>query len=448
VCLEVDTEAGLATASGMSPWLGFALGLLLVTSNGFFVATEFALVTVRATELQPRAGKGARIALEILGHLDTYLSATQLGVTLSSLALGWVGEPAVARLLEPLVAQLPGASPTLLHSIGLTIAFICITVLHIVLGELAPKWIGIKNAASVAGWVAFPLYGFHKMTYPFNWALNQGATSVLRLVGIRPGTKGNLSQSEEELRLLLSTGVVGRLSKQKRELLDNVFELSHRSARQIMVPRADVIYLSTDRTLEENLGVARQAEFTRFPLCKKDLDQIVGMINIKDLFHTGELPSSLEAIKREIHYVPETLTLDRLLRRMRAEREHMVAVVDEYGGVAGIVTLEDVIEEIVGQIQDEFDQEKPDLVREGENVFRVAGTMLVADLEDALNIEFSERDEDTVGGVVLSEIGRQPHVGDVVRVGEVRFEVLEAGRRRINAVKLTIEPHGASDARA
>ena len=433
----------------MDPWLGLALGLLLVALNGFFVAAEFALVKVRPTQIQPRADRGelrARMTATILGQMDSYLSAAQLGITLASLALGWIGEPAFAWLLRPLFAFIPGASPALLHSASITGAFFTITALHIVLGEQAPKWLGIKNAEAVALWVAAPLYLFHKLTFPLTWVLNRSTNTVLRWVGVEVADGEHSEHSEDELRLLLSSGPTERLSKQKRELLDNVFELSHRTARQVMVPRADVIYLSLHRSLEENLDIARQAEFTRFPLCKEDLDQAVGIVHIKDLFRTAVLPKDLQSVKREIHFVPETLTLDRLLRRMRKEREHMVAVVDEYGGVSGIVTLEDVIEEIVGQIQDEFDHEKPEISRESENVYRVSGAMLVVDLEDALNVEFSDRDEDTVGGVVLSELGREPKVGDSVEVGEVRFEVLEASRQRIGLLLVTVRHAHARDA--
>lgn len=447
--LSTNLAEGTTATPSMDPWVGLSLGLLLVAVNGFFVAAEFALVKVRPTQIQPRAEKGelrARMTRHVLGRMDSYLSAAQLGITLASLALGWIGEPAFAWLVRPLFAHIPGASPAVLHSASITAAFFTITALHIVLGEQAPKWLGLKNAASVALWVSIPMYLFHRLTFPLTWLLNRSTNAVLRLVGVDATGGEHADHSEEELRLLLSSGQSGRLSKQKRELLDNVFELSHRTARQVMVPRADVSYLSLHRSLAENLEIARQTEFTRFPLCKEDLDQAIGIVHIKDLFRSKELPESLESVKREIHFVPETLTLDRLLRRMRKEREHLVAVVDEYGGVSGIVTLEDVIEEIVGQIQDEFDQEKPDLVRESDRVYRVSGAMLVVDLEDALDVEFSERDEDTVGGVVLSELGRQPKVGDSVEVGEVRFEVLETSRRRIGSLRVTVRHAQAKSA--
>ncbi len=430
-------------APGMDPWLGLSLGLLLVAINGFFVAAEFALVKLRPTQIQPRVDKGevrAKMTQHVLERMASYLSAAQLGITLASLALGWIGEPAFAWILRPLFERIPGASPSMLHSASVTAAFFTITTLHIVLGEQAPKWLGLKHPEAVSLWIAIPMFLFHKLTFPLTWLLNLTTNAVLRLVNIDASGAGHSDHSEEELRLLLSTGPSGRMSKQKRELLDNVFELSHRTARQVMVPRSDVTYLSLNHSLDENLDVARRTEFTRFPLCKEDLDQAFGIVHIKDLFRTRELPKSLESIRREIHFVPESLTLDRLLRRMRKEREHMVAVVDEYGGVSGIVTLEDVIEEIVGQIQDEFDQEKPDISRESEDVHRVSGAVLVVDLEDALNVEFSDRDEDTVGGVVLSELGSPPKVGDVVEVGEVRFEVLEVSSRRIEQLRVTVLP--------
>lgn len=435
--------APIEHAPPLDPWLGVSLAAVLIALNAFFVAAEFALVQVRPTQIEPllkRGGLKARTVSHILERMDSYLSAAQLGITLASLALGWIGEPAFAWLLRPLVEKIPGSSPTLLHSLSITGAFLVMTSLHIVIGEQVPKWIGLGNPKTVSLWVAIPLYVFHQISYPFTWILNKTVNGVLRILGLSAQSGGHLAHSEDELRLLLTSGHSGRLSKQKRELLDNVFELSHRTARQVMVPRADVMYLSLTSSMEENMELIRKSEFTRFPLCTADLDQVIGLVNIKDVFSRDERLESFTDVKREIHFVPESLNLDRLLRRMRRDREHMVAVLDEYGGVSGIVTLEDVIEEIVGQIQDEFDQEKPEIVQEKESVYRVSGTMLVVDLEDALSVEFSERDEDTVGGVVLSELGRPPKNGDSVQVGEVSFEVLETSRRRINTLLVTVTP--------
>jgi len=432
----------------LDPLLGLAFAFGLVFLNGFFVAAEFALVKVRPTQLDPHASSGlrrGRVARHMVEHLDAYLSATQLGITLASLALGWVGEPAFVWIVEPVVRLIPGAGPGLVHSAALTVAFITITILHIVLGELAPKSLAIRKAEHTALWVAIPMQVFYRATYPAIWVLNHGANAILKLVGIEPVTEGELAQDEEELRRLLSSREATSLSDNKRELLDNIFELSHRMARQIMVPRADVVYLDTRKPLEANLQTARKSGHTRFPLCDGSLDRVVGMIHIKDLFRSSEPLDSLDGMARDLAFVPETLALDRLLNRMLAEQVHLAAVLDEYGGVSGVVTLENVIEEIVGQIQDEFDAEKPELTALGDNVYSVSGAMLVEEVEEALDVEFSDRDEDTIGGVVLSDIGRRPMPGDAVELGPLLLEVDQVQHNRIETLKVTVRPPEPSE---
>jgi CBS domain containing-hemolysin-like protein len=424
----------------IDPIAGLLIGLFLVALNGFFVAAEFAIVKVRPTQLDPYVARGDRrgkVARHMVRHLDAYLSSTQLGITLASLALGWIGEPAFAWLLTPVLGLIPGLSPALSHSISLTAAFLTITVLHIVLGELAPKSVAIRKPEPTSLWVALPLFAFYKATYPAIWLLNHAANGVLALIGIRPVAEAELAHDEEELRLLLASSDTSHLSAQKRQLLGNVFELSDHTARQIMVPRADVVYLSTDRSLEENLAVARSSGHTRFPLVRGALDRVVGLVHIKDLFHHPEV-TDLEVVRREIGFVPATLQLDRLLKRMRQDQLHMCAVLDEYGGVSGIVTLENVIEEIVGEIQDEFDEEPPEIVQRGESLYQVAGAVLVDELETALGVEFSERDEDTIGGVVLSEIGRSPQVGDRAELPPLTLEVLKVEGNRIRELLVEV----------
>lgn len=425
----------------LDPWTGLGLAAFLVVLNGFFVAAEFALVKVRPTQIEPRADDGSRaakVAQHMLRHLDAYLSATQLGITLASLALGWVGEPAFAWLVEPVVHTIaPNASAAAVHTAAVSLAFLTITVLHIVLGELAPKSYAIRKPEATTLFISLPLYAFYKVSYPAIWLLNQAANGLLRMIGIPPASEGEHGHDEEELRLLLASSHVGELSKQKRELLDNVFELSHRNARQIMVPRNDVVFLSTTAPLADSLRIARRSGHTRFPLCDGDLDKVIGLIHIKDIFRTDRQFPSLREISRPVVFVPETLELDRLLKRMRAERFHLAAVIDEYGGVSGVVTLENVIEEIVGEIQDEFDRETAQL-EGGDGVYRVAGAMLVEDLEKELELEFSERDEDTIGGVVLSELGRLPQVGDSIVLGRLTLEVLALDGNRIRTLQATV----------
>jgi CBS domain containing-hemolysin-like protein len=429
------------TVGGLRPGWALLLGFVLVLLNGFFVAAEFALVRVRPTQLDPLVDQGlrrARVARHMIGHLDAYLSATQLGITLASLALGWFGEPAFSWLIEPAVVHVAGNNPALVHSIGLTISFLVITILHIVLGELTPKWLALSKAQGIVLGVALPLFAFYHATYPAIWFLNRAARGLTRLLGFAPPDEGEGIRDEAELRLLLASSSDSEVSQHKRELLDNVFELSHRVARQIMLPRQDVIYLSNARPLAENLRLARRSGHTRFPLCDGDLDHVVGVVHIKDLFRRERPLNSLQEVSREIAFVPETLELDRLLKRMRGEQFHLAAVIDEYGGVSGVVTLEDVIEEIVGQIQDEFDVEKPELQRRPDGSYQVSGGMLVEELEDALDLELSDRDEDTIGGVVFSELGRNPVVGDSVELGPITLEVTEMQRNRIGSLRVEV----------
>jgi CBS domain containing-hemolysin-like protein len=433
-------SGGNLPALGLDPWVGLGLALLLVALNGFFVAAEFALAKVRPTQIEEHAQKGNRrgkVAANMVRHLDAYLSATQLGITLASIALGWVGEPAFAWIVGPLVAKIPGASPALVHSIALTASFVAVSILHIIFGELVPKSVAIRAPAGTTLWTALPLYLFYWIAFPAIWLLNRTANGILRLVGIRPASGHEIAHSEEEIRLLLASHQGTRMPEEKRDLLANIFELSDRVARQVMVPRADVVYLSTTRPLAENLQLARRSGHTRFPLCDGDLDRIVGLIHIKDLFRAEVAADDLRTVARPLKFVPESTALDRLLARMRAERLHLVAVLDEYGGVSGIVTLENVIEEIVGPIQDEFDAEKPELVDKGEGVYQVSGAMLVVDLEDEIGLELSDRDEDTIAGVVLSELGRRPRVGDQIELAGVRLEVLEVQGNRIRSLRLT-----------
>lgn len=432
----------------LEPWVGLGLGLLLVALNGFFVAAEFALAKVRPTQIEPHAQRGdqrGRVGANMLRHLDAYLSATQLGITLASIALGWVGEPAFAWIVRPLVERLPGASPALVHSISLTASFVAVSILHIIFGELVPKSIAIRAPEATTLWTSIPLYLFYWIAFPAIWLLNRTANGFLRLVGVQPASEHELAHSEDEVRLLLASDQSSRLSESKRDLLTNVFALSERVARQVMVPRSDVVFLSTARPLEENLALARRTGHTRFPLCEGELDRILGVVHIKDIFRADQLPADLRQVARPVKFVPETIKLDQLLARMRSERLHLAAVVDEYGGVSGLITLENVIEEIVGPIQDEFDAERPELVDRGDGVYQVSGAMLVLDLEDELGLEISDRDADTIAGVVLSALGRRPRLGDQVELAGISLEILEVQGTRIRSLRLRVPPAAGPD---
>jgi CBS domain containing-hemolysin-like protein len=413
------------------------LAFVLVLVNAFFVAAEFAMVKVRRTRIETQAAQGnwqARAALVVHRHLDAFLSACQLGITLASLGLGWVGEPAFAHLFGSAFAALGLESP---HWIAAAVAFFIITVLHIVVGELAPKSYAIRATERVALLVAVPMRMFQFVFRPALWLLDRASNATLRLLGVSADTT-ELAHSEEELRMLLAESHrVGVLSGSKRELLENVIDYSERMAKHVMVPRADIAYLSLTRALEENLAVTTQSAHTRFPLAATDIDHVVGMVHVKDLFNRrDQLKSSedLGSLKREILFVPETRTLDALQRDFQQRRTHMAIVVDEYGGTSGLVTLENVLEELVGEIQDEFDREPP-AVEETPDGLVFDGLILIDDVADRLGVRLPEPpDVSTIGGLVASQIGRIPRVGDRVVIAGSEFAVVEMRGRRLTKV--------------
>jgi CBS domain containing-hemolysin-like protein len=417
--------------------LAFALVLL----NAFFVAAEFAMVRVRATRVQALAEAGdwkARAVMVIQRRIDAFLSATQLGITLSSLGLGWLGEPAFAHLLGPVFAALGIRSETIVRNASVAVAFAFITFLHIVIGELAPKSYAIRATERVALWAALPMRVFQAVFQPALWLLALASEATLRLVGVSAETSGELAHSEEELRMLLAESHrVGELSGAKRQLLENVIDYTGRTARHVMIPRADIAYLSLARSLDENLAVVTQSAHTRFPLVARDIDHVLGMVHVKDLFNRREqLHSSedLAALKREILFVPETRSLDALQRDFQQRRTHMAIVVDEYGGTSGLVTLENVIEEIVGEIQDEFDREPPS-VQETPAGLVFDGLTLIDDAGERLGIKLPETaDVSTLGGLVAAHVGRIPRVGDRITLEGYQFAVVEMRGRRVTKI--------------
>lgn len=423
----------------MATWY-LVLAFLFVFANGFFVAAEFAIVKVRPTQLAELAaagGKRARMARRLTKHLDAYLSATQLGITLASLALGWIGKPAFARLIEPLFVSSGTAAPTIAHSIAATCAFVIISILHIVLGELAPKSLAIQKPVHTSLWIAYPLRAFYAIMFPAIWLLNHTANGVLRLFGIQPATDTDMAHSQEELRLILaSSEKAGMLSEENREIIEGVFQFSKRTARQIMVPRTDVVFLSTLKSIAENLEIIRTTRHTRYPLCEGTLDRTVGLIHVKDLF-LAQLKGpgrTLMDLKRDVLFVPENSTVEALLSQFIEHKTHMAVVLDEYGGSSGIVSLENITEELFGQIQDEFDRERPEIEPLGNGRYRVRGDYLIEDLADRLKVDVGQPDEETIGGYVAARLGREVAPGDRTTLGDLSIEVVDAERFRVRWV--------------
>jgi CBS domain containing-hemolysin-like protein len=418
------------------------LALLFIIANGFFVAAEFAIVKVRPTQLAELAAKGsrpARMGKRVQRRVDSYLSAAQVGVTLASLALGWVGEPAFAGLLIPILHLFGSFAEPIAHSIAATAAFVIISSLHIIFGEQAPKFLAISRPIATALWTAHVLHAFYIVTFPAIWVLNSLTNSVLRILRIRPRTEGNVVASQEELRLILaSSEKAGILSEENREIIEGVFQFSKRTARQIMVPRTDVSFLSTTRTISENLDVIRTTRHTRYPLCEGTLDQTIGLIHVKDLL-LAQLRGpgrALQELKRDMLFVPENSTVEALLSQFIEHKTHMAVVLDEYGGASGIVSLENITEELFGQIQDEFDRERPEIEPLGNGRYRVRGDYLIEDLADRLKVDVGAPAEETIGGYVQARLGREVHPGDRVELGDLSIEVVEAERFRVRWVIL------------
>lgn len=419
---------------------------MLVGINGIFVAAEFSIVKVRKTRLAELADNGSRsaqTALDVAGKLDAYLSACQLGITLASLGLGWLGESAIASLIEPLFAGLGGNSMLYAHTVAVAIAFLLITFLHIVLGELVPKSLAIQKSETTALLLSGFLKTFYWVCYPAIWALNGIANSILRVMKIAPANESDLSHSEEELRMLVDASQKhGYLDKMEGKLLDNVFEFSDRIASEVMIPRQDMVCIFIEDSFEDIIELVKEHGHSRYLLCDDDKDNVLGMVHWRDIIRLQEQagPKDIMQIKRDILAVPEGMPISHLVQRMRNERTHMAVVVDEFGGSAGLVTLEDMLEELVGEIYDEFESEELTIEKIDEDEYILNGRILLEEVSELLGILLEEDTVSTIGGYVFNRIGRKPVKGDAVYYDGYCFEVTEVLNFRITKVKVMKNP--------
>lgn len=428
--------------------LGIVLKLLavaaLVLLNAFFVAAEFGLVKVRDTQLALLAERGHRRASkarEVLKRLDGYLSAAQLGITLASLGLGWIGEPVFAALLEPVFGWLSIASAEVRHVVSVVVGFTVITILHISAGEQAPKWLAIQKPVPTALWIAYPMHWFYRASYPFVVALNSFSQWILRKLGLHPSKEGEHAQSEEELRLLFAASQKqSGATKLGRDIVLNALDLRHRIARDVMRPRKEIVAFQTVATIAECLDLAEKTRYSRFPVCEDgDLDRALGVIHIKDLYASrlkaltamDLLPSS-----RKLVFVPETARLEKTLQMLLDRRLHVALVVDEFGSVTGMMTLENILEEIVGQIQDEFDQENPLIKHTSPTTWEISGALPLRDLEELIGQPLQEEGIVTVSGFVTFRLGSLPKLGDSFELGSFIIQVVDLEGAR--AAKLTL----------
>ncbi|MEI8039782.1 MAG: hemolysin family protein [Verrucomicrobiota bacterium] len=432
--------------------LSIALRLLavagLVVLNGFFVAAEFSLVKVRDTQLSPLVRRGDRRALVadfILLRLDSFLSAAQLGITLTSLGLGWIGEPVFAALLGPVFTLLHIHSPELHKWMAFVVGFSAITFLHISAGEQAPKWLAIQKPLATALWVAYPMLWFYRASYVFVVALNWSSQWMLRQAGLGLAGEAGHAHSEEELRLLLVTSQKQAGSTPLgRDIVLNAMDLRRRVARDVMRPRQEIVALDTEASIAQCLDVAEKTRYSRFPLCEGgDLEKLRGVVHIKDLYamrikaHRG---LDLLPAARKLIYVPETSRLEKLLQLFLERKLHVAIVVDEYGGALGMVTLENILEEVVGQIQDEFDQEKPLVAMTGENTWEGAGNLPLHELEELMGEPLREEGVTTASGWITQRLGGFPKAGDVLAAGTCELRVEEVDGMRVARFRLTKRP--------
>ena len=409
----------------------------LVVLNGFFVACEFAIIKVRASQLDTLEEEGdtrARLAKYIRSHLDAYLSATQLGVTLASLALGWVGEEFLAHLIEPFFALGNIHSHAVVTSISVTLAFIGITFMHIVFGELAPKYTAIASPLTVSLRLVRPLGVFYFLFRPAIWILQRSSNLLLnRVFRMKPVAGTELAHTEEELRLILEQSEKSKeVSALGRKLVLNVLDLRERVVRDIMTPRNELVYLDVEEDFETNVNKAIASRHTRFPLCRENLDNTVGLIHIKELMPMLRDPKpDLMKIKRDLMPVPEMVPLEKLLTLFLSKHAHLAIVIDEFGGTVGMVTLEDVLEELVGDIQDEFDTEKAEFQKINANEFTVDGTLGLYELNDLAKLDLESADVSTIGGYVTHLLGHLPKQGEQVRIDSYLVTVSQTDARRV-----------------
>ena len=425
------------------------LALFLVALNGLFVAAEFALVKIRATQVDRLVQEGktsAGLVEEATNKLDAYLSVCQLGITISSLGLGWIGEPAFAHFLEPLLEPL-GVPEGSIHIIAFAAAFATITFLHVVFGELAPKSVAIARAEGTVLFVAPLMRFFYYLFLPGIVVFNGTANAVVRLFGIPPASETEETHSEEELRIIIEQSTRhGVLNTGEENMLEGVFELEDTRAREIMVPRPDVITLSADTKLDE-LVVATAGRHTRYPVFEGDSpERIVGMVHVKDVLETIKETRGLEAdvsardLMRDVLIVPENRAVDELLVDLQKQGLQMAVVIDEWGSFEGIVTMEDIVEEIVGEIRDEFDQEEPRVERLEDGSYAVDGRITIGTVNEAVGSDFKSEDFETIGGLVLGQLGRAPEVGDEVRLDGYLLRVEEVDGPRVARVVARKEP--------
>ncbi|MCA1728849.1 MAG: hemolysin family protein [Actinobacteria bacterium] len=433
------------------PTFNLLAAFVLIVLNAFFVAAEFALVRVRESrivQLEQEGSARARVVHGVIRDLDSYLSVCQVGITVASLALGWVGEPAVSALIAPVLQALGIENERVIELIAVALGFSVITYAHLVFGEQAPKYFSIQRAEGTALWISRPLKVFWLLFRPLVWLVNASTNLVLRPWGIRLGEEME-AHSEEELRIMISSSTSsGVLDPQEREYLNNVFDFGDTVAREVMVPRPDVEALPSDAPLEELVERAAFGRYTRYPVYEEDLDHVLGAVHVKDLFRAAKENDEgfdLEPLIRECLVVPENKRIEEILREFQRRKLQMAIVIDEWGSVEGLITIEDIVEELVGEIQDEFDEDEAAIEPLGDDVYAVDGRIQITQVNESFNLDLPHEDFDTIGGYVLGALGRPPEPGDVVEADGATLRVKNVDGPRVSMLTLERGESGEKD---
>lgn len=418
-------------------FINILLVFFLVFLNGFFVATEFAMVKVRKSRIETliiQGNKRAKRTLIVVKDLNSYLSACQLGITLASLGLGWVGEPAILRLLMP-IFNLFNLPSSIEHSIAFIIAFSIITGCHIVFGELVPKSLAIISPEKIALSTAFPLIFFYKLTYPVMWIFNHSTNWILKVFGLSQVDEHESVHTDEEIKLLVEESYNhGLVDKTELTLVDNIFDFSDKTVKEIMVPRTDITNIFIEDSFDDIIAYTFEEQLTRYPVCKENKDNVIGFIHIKDLYKQKIEGNNqdIRHIIREIKLVPESMLISDLLKIFKKDKVQVALVIDEYGGTAGLVTIEDILEEIVGEIQDEFDEEEDAIIKCEDNSYIVDGKVLIEDITEFLYIDIEDEHIDTIGGWAYTQLDAYPKPNDKFTYKNYEFTILKCNRKRIN----------------
>lgn len=428
----------------MDIFISILITLLFVFLNGFFVAAEFAIVKVRSSQLELKAQAGSRAAAlskKIVTHLDSYLAATQFGITIASLALGWIGEPVVSKIIKEVIGLFNiELAPSVLSTVSLITAFIIITILHIVLGELAPKSLAIQRSEQTTLAVAYPLHGFYWICRPFIWLLNGIANLVLKMVGLHTVSEQEVYSSDELRYLVDQAKESGKVDSTEFDIIQNAFDFSERTARQIMVPRTQVVSIDVNDYDEKTLEFVIEEGYSRIPCYEDNIDNTIGVVHLKDILKKMRISSgnvNIRSIIRPVSFTPETKRIGQLLKEFQVKHQQIAMVLNEYGGVEGVITMEDILEELVGEIQDEYDNEIPFVEQTGENTYSVIATAAISDINDELPHPIDrDKQYDTLAGYLIDKFGRIPNTHDKLEAEDYQFTVIKKNKTSIVVVQL------------